>query len=606
MGKNVKNKLINIMLDLGIVGIIIFLGWVIYGIIHMEPMGEKENRIDEEITYEETVTTPRNLFGASEETVKCAGDIEASGEYRFGNSHENDDSTVSESCEGRLKYARARDESGNTSSCLSGNVKIENGFRGGIGVGNSHKENGTAGYKYYKQNIEGKSEDCFLYYGTSGLCDSIDIDRIIMPDSSQFFVENIYVIDKRIRVVVSDGIQPIIDGFGDGVWGKELISKVIYDFDANTHELKEVCIRGEYIENNSRNKKDYSAFNDNTYYLSKSIEAASFELTLYIRHFEKTPAEMIQMPETCTQNGNINDLILYDKEFDYCPTIDSPFDIKSESLETTQEIWADFTEGIEKSSCSIKEMNNALKEIAPKYGCDEVNNSYAFLGCDYFSDLAWWGIMFYGGGLKYHKTQSNYAYDEIVLVKNEFLSEGNVKYVIIVPIFFDGNKAQSKVGIAIDGKDYAKVGYNGIAEYDHENSAECRSHAVYKFYGSGTVEKKYEETKVDKISDLSNDSNLAFYPETDRDVLKSMADGLDIAAVSGISRIDISESDSTKARAHKYYVIEYDLGKTRVGEINEEYSLEIVTVNERDSILRDNKIGTIEQEVSWVQFSEGE
>ena len=85
-----------------------------------------------------------------------------------------------------------------------------------------------------------------------------------------------------------------------------------------------------------------------------------------------------------------------------------------------------------------------------------------------------------------------------------------------------------------------------------------------------------------------------------------MADGLDIAAVSGISRIDISESDSTKARAHKYYVIEYDLGKTRVGEINEEYSLEIVTVNERDSILRDNKIGTIEQEVSWVQFSEEE
>ena len=569
---------------------------------------EPVNKIDEEIGDEENSLTPRKLFGVSEETVKCAGIIKASGEYRFGDLHDTEFSYSDESCKGMIEYTRARDVSGNTSSCLSGNVDFEIvSYDDGIpirGIDRDYKENKKARYEYYKQNIEGKSEDRFVYYGTSGICDSIDIDKILMPDISQLFVAEILVNDGKISVVITDGMQSIIDGFGDGIMGTALISQAIYDFDANTHQLRGVSIHGDTHRDNSQ---EIDTFNNSKPYVYSDTESASFNLTLNIDGIEKAPSEMIQMPEICTQNGNLNDLILKDKEFTYCQIINSPFDIESESHDDIQKIWSDFITGIEKDSCNIKEMNTALKEIAPKYGCDEVESSYAFIGSEYHS-----GGLNLRGIFRYHKDQQDYGYDEVVLVKNEFLSAGTVKYAIIVPIFIDEDKAQAKTGIAIDGADYVKLGYNGIVEYAHEYSPDCRRHAIYKFDDAGTINKKYEETKVDKIYALGNESNLAFYPEADRDALKSMADSLDIAAIAGITKINIFESDNEyssedgNAEKNQFYVIEYDLGETRINEIKEEYSLDIIPQKERDSILTKKKIGNVEQEVTWNQFSEEE
>ena len=162
----------------------------------------------------------------------------------------------------------------------------------------------------------------------------------------------------------------------------------------------------------------------------------------------------------------------------------------------------------------------------------------------------------------------------------------------------------SNSGIALDGADYAKFKYDGFMDFVHECTSDCQCHARYRFQSSGALIKLYEETKINKISDLNNESNLAFYPEADRDTLRSMVVSLDIASISGITelyifKVDSDSEESDNSEHGKYYVIDYDLGENRIDEINNEYSIEIISENQRENKISKIGAGIEDRDVEW-------
>ncbi|RKM55130.1 hypothetical protein D6853_10350 [Butyrivibrio sp. X503] len=567
---------------------------------------EPVNRIDEEITYgeDDLVTTPRKLLEASEETIKYAGLVEASGRYRYSYDHSFGagssylDNGIKESYDGVITYSGRRDESGNTSSVLSGNIDYlhEIDMYDFQRITNSDgTERKDARYDYYRQSTEAGEEERFVFFGSGEICDKIDIEGILIPDISQAVVEDVLVIDDTIKIKMTGDMHFLTDAIGEKITGRKLISEAYYEFDANTRELKQVRVSGSDKNDQSRvNTIGSGQRNNNNSYTFEDIETEIFDLELVIENISNTPSEMIEIPDTVCENGNINNLILNDGEFKFGDTVSSPFNMESEASEVVGNIWTEVTTNIGKETCSVKEIQNALAEIAQNYGCDDVRTGYAAVGQD---DL-------------------NGKYDTGVLLKYELLAEGNVKYVMVVPVIFTDNEASSNTCIALDGEDYVKVGYEGSMDFVHDCTPGCQYHAKYILMADGTVKEMYEEIKQGKISELEDETNLAVFPEEDRETLKSMAESLDIAQIAGIIRFGISEKDTEDVDPSgigvnyeeledtiKYhYVIDYDIGDKKVNEIKEQYSLDIITQKEKDNMISKKKLNVEEDEIEWMQI----
>lgn len=540
---------------------------------------ESENLLDIMITNGEDETTPRKVLEASEESIKYASFVEASGEYKYEDKRYTSFLDVSTNVEGPISYKRTRDEDNNVSSELTVGMDYHYSYYSTWVQQANNKDWKSSQYSYYKQNINGEEKQLLIYYGSYDICSEMDLEMLLIPEISELTVTYAgYIEDIIVIETTADSFTNSRDK--NNILGKNLFEKIRYEFNAKDNVLQKVKISGlDYKSDNDPSTGNYS--------LDYDSKSASIELNVKEISYAKT--DMIEIPQAISQNGYINDVVMGEQVF--------KGDISFWKIFYTKNEWYEKAEAIvgaldikDYKFCTIDEMSTQIENAALENGFDKVEREYALVGSD----------------------PDEVGVDKAVYIRYSFYCQDELKGYIVVPIglsqdtYDDAGVLVASQAIALDAAEYSRFAQDGRVQFVHEYSPTVSEYDVYKLDEWG-IELQYSQWKETKLSNLSSEEELGYFDKDDREVLSRMASELDIASVSGITEYDffkVYDADEKKVKSgyERCYVLDIDLSDSAVEEISEKYGISVVSKSAMESKLSKLNYSGEEKSVKWVQI----
>lgn len=550
--------------------------------VEVDPLDEVHVFGDDEITV-------RKLFECSDEVIRYAKYLNATGdyEYTFDSAGKTEVTKKTTSAAGPLEYECFRDENGKSSSILCGGVDYEKSEESIIHLSSDYTKHEQAKYYYYKTFDTTYVKDLFIHYGSEDICGSIDIEKILLPDIESLSIEHVgYLEDYGVYcITVSGDPSPIRSAFDGNLPGVKIIDEIDYEFDAETHELVCVTLSGMASKENKES-------NDRTYY----TDCESFLLNIEIQDVSYKEAQLPEMPQSISNNGYINDIILNDLEFRVKEDIINPFDIESEFYSVADNVWADVTAMPESDRNTLKELKTAIEVAASTYEMDVVDCNYSLLSYESYSSDDFEGV----------------------LLKFSICGQENVEGYFIIPVIIEGNNIRVSPTIALDKKDYGAFYDSGDIDFIHDCSPSCQLLAKYRLSADAKLTKEYSEVKEARLSNLTDQAELVYFPEEDWDNLKRMAEDLEAARVASISYYEVRSTDTANTSDftyfdpnyldyvnyvyEPYYVLDVDLAKEAIEGIGDTFSINLVSKSSMDNWLKDRKNSKEQNNVKWVQI----
>lgn len=526
---------------------------------------------DREFVFDNDEFTVKKLFEGAMETVRYSKYLKISGTYSY--SYSNDigvqvqNTTKRESSEGPFECEIYRDENGNFSSVLNGEVTYADSMHSNMIHDIDYDTNKQAQYTYYKTRDEIDSKDQFTYYGDGDICGPIDVEQILLFDINGQNIESVKKDEDVYVVKVTGNLSNAALAVDENFEGRRLVSTINYDFDCATHELVSIALYGSRSDRNESNG------------ITISRESKSFRLNLLVDEVSNKEVELPQIPQSASSNGFINNILMGEAELSVKEEIDNPFQVQNEFYSVASAIWSDAMTVPENDRNTLTKLQEAVRSAAEAYEIDGVDCEYALMVHDYK-----------GNGL------------DGALIRFKLSSRGEDQGYIIIPFVSGADGIVPGEAISLDKRDFGIINDSGRMQFAHDFTPSCQYQIQYRLRDDGSLLKEYEEIKTSKLSNLSDQAEVVNFPEEDWETLKRMASELDIAGMSSVSRYEIGQKSGGEWITDSYYAIDSDLSSNRTAELSDTYGLEITTKSSVSGKLSKLKYTGEENAISWVQI----
>ncbi len=531
----------------------------------------KVDTINEVHTFDDEEISVARLFEGALETVRYAKYLKVSGKYSYSYSNSfgivGTDSKIESDAEGPVEYEIFRDDEGNSSSILTGEVGYKHSSFIGIVDPPYTKEDKQASYTYYKTTQGADIKDRFIYYGDDGICGSVDIEKLLLAGLDGKTVKKFSKADDSYYVALEGDFSDARSAFSGSIIGSKKLSSANYYFDCKTHELQSASFGGYSSKEHESNDIHFGS------------EFESFHFDLIIDSVSNKAVELPKIPEGLSSNGYLNELLMNEREITISEEINNPFDIQNEFYSVASAVWDGVCEMPEEDRNTLPEIKEAMAIAASEYEIDEADCEYALLP----------SVSMEGGCRG-------------VLIRYALCSEGTIVGYIIIPVTSASEGVMVGEAISLDVKDFAKISMLGRMQFAHDFTPGCQYYVQYMLTDDAELLKEYSYLQELKMSSLTDQAEVVNFPEEDWKMLQKLASEQENARLSALYRYEIREKEDDSYIYKPYYVIDSNMSSQQISDLEDAYSIEMASKAAIDKKLSKADFSIEANAVSWVQI----